>query len=59
MFDDFQSSIPWKTVFGSHHAPETTEKKREKKEGREKRITLVSLGFQFQDLSTQCSNLPF
>lgn len=37
MFDDFQSSIPWKTVACSHHAPEMTrEEKRIKGRGREK-----------------------
>lgn len=52
MFDDFQTSIPWKTIFYSRHAPEMTREEKRKKEGREKRIILINLEFQFQDLST-------
>lgn len=43
MFDDFQSSIPWKTVSCSHHAPEMTREEKRKKGGGEKSKKLISL----------------
>jgi len=61
MIDDFQTSIPWKTVSCSHHAPGTTEerKKKKKNEWGEKRITYSIILSQFQNLSAQYSKLPF